>query len=376
MGLLAHHRRWWGVIAFAALLLPMLAQRLQPPQTVSEREARTLAPWPAMPRTLAELSPWPRAVDKYLGDHFGLRDMMVRGNALLRYALWSPTDSLVVFGRGRFLFFDGDAMMAQSMGLLRREAEIATFADFAADLHVRLRARGAGFVVAIPPNSATIMRSELPRWASATRTPTEYDLMLQALTARGVPVADLRPPLLQVGQGNPTYRRTDTHWNRLGSLLAFNATVAALERSDWAIDPARVFRDFEAAPAGDLARMLGVSADIADRDARIDLSSYDPPHGTVTAIDTRRETGGDLVETGRAGPTVLVLGDSFTRYYWQDAFTLHAGRYVWIHHELCDFVPEIVERYRPDIVVLAPTERFMFCWNLTQNTERQAAAAR
>lgn len=374
MGLLAPYRRWWGATVVAALLLPVLAQGLQTPQSVSEREARRLAPWPALPRTLGELSAWPRAVDSYLGDHFGLRDPMVRANALLRYALWSPTDSLVVFGRRRFMFFDGDAMMAQSMGLVRRDAEIAAFADFAAGLHARWQARGAAFVVAIPPNSATIMRSELPRWARAIRTPTEYDLMLQVLGARGVPVADLRPSLLETA--GPTYRRTDTHWTRLGALLAFNATVAALGRSDWVIDPARVFKGFEVVPGGDLARMLGVSADISDLDATIDLSSHNAPRGTVTAIDTMRETGGDLVETGRAGPTVLVLGDSFTRYYWPDAFTLHAGRYIWIHHELCDFEPEIAERYRPDVVVLAPTERFMFCWNLIAKTQRQAAAER
>jgi len=65
-------------------------------------------------------------------------------------------------------------------------------------------------------------------------------------------------------------------------------------------------------------------------------------------IDTRFESGGDFVETGRNGPTVLVIGDSFTRGFWQDYFALHAGKYIWMHHELCGFAVSVVERYAPD----------------------------
>jgi hypothetical protein len=63
----------------------------------------------------------------------------------------------------------------------------------------------------------------------------------------------------------------------------------------------------------------------------------------------------------RDGPTVLVIGDSFTRGFWQDYFSLHAGRYIWMHHELCGFAIGVVENHAPDVVILAPAERQMFC---------------
>ena len=48
--------------------------------------------------------------------------------------------------------------------------------------------------------------------------------------------------------------------------------------------------------------MLGAPDDIADRDARIDLSSYKPLPLKTAPIDTRKaETGGNVTETGRAG---------------------------------------------------------------------------
>jgi hypothetical protein len=83
---------------------------------------------------------------------------------------------------------------------------------------------------------------------------------------------------------------------------------------------------------------------------------------SAVPIDTEFEDGGDLVESGGDGPTVVVIGDSFTRGYWQDYFGLRASRYVWIHHEECGFKDGVIESYKPAIVVLAPVERQMFCW--------------
>jgi hypothetical protein len=59
---------------------------------------------------------------------------------------------------------------------------------------------------------------------------------------------------------------------------------------------------------------------------------------------------------------VFVIGDSFTRGFWQDYFGLHAGKYIWMHHELCGFAMSVVEREAPDVVILAPVERQMFCF--------------
>jgi alginate O-acetyltransferase complex protein AlgJ len=364
MGLLAGYRKFWFLIALCLLAMPMLVQGIQPREEKSEREQRTLEPPPTWPQSLKDIAAWPRTADKFLADHFGLRETLVRTNALLRYALVSPTNLLVLYGRDRQLYFDGDAMMTQSMGLVRREDDIEKFAAFTEKLHAKLRGTNTQFLVTIAPNSATIARKALPTWAKPRLRPTEYDLMLTALARHGVPTLDLRPTLLAAQKTNTIYRRTDTHWNNLGALAAYNAVVAALGKPDWTIEPEKVFHGFEPVIGGDLARMLGVSADVSDMQAKIDLAPYAPSKLAITPINQDMWGGGDLVETGRAGPTVLVLGDSFTRYFWQDYFGLHAGRYVWIHGELCNFRSELIDRYRPDIVVYAPTERFMFCWNI------------
>ena len=361
MGLLARYRRPWSAIALVLLAAPLLAQAMEAPATVSEEEARVLSPAPPWPRSLAGWLALPRDLDRFLGDHFGLREQLVRAHGVLRYAVLLPSDLRVIIGRDRWLFLAGDGTIEQATGQRLRAAAIAEFADRAAELQVRLASRGARLLVAIPPNGATINQARLPAWAAEKPAKTEYDLMLTALTERGVAAVDLRPPLLAANALRPVYRRTDTHWNRLGALVAYNASVEALGEPGWVIDPHRVFRGFEPAPGGDLARLLAIDADVSDEDAIIDLSPYRPLPTVLSRIDTQFESGGDLVETQREGPTVVVVGDSFTQGFWQDYFSLQTRRYVWIHHEQCGFVVALVEAYDPQIVILAPTERQMFC---------------
>jgi alginate O-acetyltransferase complex protein AlgJ len=365
MGLLARYRRPWSVIIVALLAVPMLVQAMQTPQVVSEGEARVLSPAPAWPRSLTQWRAWPRDAERYLADHFGLRDELVHVRAIIRFALDAlPIESPVIIGREQQLFFNKDDTIGQSTGHVMRTAEIAAFADGAAQLQARLRGADARLLVAIPPNSATILRARLPAWAGDQLRVTEYDATMAVLAQRAVAAVDLRPPLLAANSIWPVYRRTDTHWNKLGALIAYNAVVQALGRPDWTIDPRRVLRGFETVPSGDLARLLAVSALLDDEDARIDLSPYAPVPLKVSRLDTHFENGADLVETGRDGPTVLVIGDSFTdqSHGWQGYFGLHAGRYLWIHHAGCRFARAWLDHYSPDIVILAPTERYIVGW--------------
>ena len=359
MGLLARYRRYWSLLCLAVLAVPLTIQLLRPAAPASEEEARVLTAAPVWPQTARAWLALPRQLDRFFGDHFGLRTEMVRAHARLRYAADLPTDLRVIIGRDNWLFLNGDGTIEQSTGKVLREAEIARFADRAAALHAKFAGHGTRFLVAIPPNGSTINRTRLPAWAADAPQVTEYDLMVRALRARGVAVVDLRPPLFAASA--PVYRRTDTHWNKYGALVAYNTVVGALGRSDWIIDAARVLRGFAPVAGGDLARLLALSGDLKDEDAEIDLAPYGARPIEVQPFATQFEEGGDLIETGRDGPTILVLGDSFTRGFWQEYFALHAKRYVWMHHEQCAFKERVVEETKPDIVILAPVERQMFC---------------
>ncbi len=362
MGLLARYRRPWVLIAVALLAVPVIVQAMSARDGVSEGEARALSQPPALPASWQDWRALPRRLDRFLADHFGLRRELVRAHGLLRHAAWLPTDLRVIYGRDGWLFLNDGGTIEQATGRLLRHSEIARFADGAAALRQWLADRNVQLLVAIPPNSPTIMRARLPAWAAEPPAVSEYDLMMTALAERGVQAVDLRRPLLAANTVHPLYRRTDTHWNHLGALTAFNAVADALGKPGWSIDPARALRGFHTVPGGDLARLLAVSDHVTDEEAIIDLSFLSPATATtISSVETQFESGGKLIETDRSGPAVLVLGDSFTQDFWDPYFSLHVSRYIWMHHEHCRFARSVIQAQAPRIVILAPTERLMFC---------------
>lgn len=360
--LLKRYRRWWGAALALALAVPMLAQVLLSAPQMSGEEARELAPRPDLPRTIKAFEAWPRRMDAFLADHFGFRLAFAALNGAVRYTLASPVGQ-VLLGKDRWMFFRGDGMVEQSMGLLQRRNDLRHFLDTMGRLNKEYSARGIRFAVVAPPNATSVMLDRVPAWLDAKTTRTEYDDLIAGLERRGVPHADLRKILRVANARQPVYLSTDTHWNRLGALIAFNATVPLVGRSDWAVDPQTAFGGFEARASGDLARMMGIGALIHDRDARLDLAPSKKATFRTAPLETQRGSGGNVTVTGHDGPSVVIIGDSFTEHAWREFFAPHVSRLVWMHHEMCDFVPAIVDAQKPDIVIFAATERFTFCWN-------------
>jgi alginate O-acetyltransferase complex protein AlgJ len=355
MGLISGYRRPWIIVLLALLATPMVAHIIASRDTVSEGEARVLTPMPVWPRSIADWSEWPRQFDRFLVDHFGFRNQLISAYGALKYAFFSPVSHDVLYGRDNWLFYNGDSAIEQSGGLVIRNGRVDKFADFAARLAARLRRKNIAFLVTSPPNTATIVRHKLPSWAEAKPLVSEYDLVMQALAARRVAALDLRPALAAANRMFPIYRRTDSHWNRLGALIAYNEVVAALGHLDWSIDARVALRGFIPTRGGDLARLLSISTLVEDMEASLDLSASPQRFAQAAA----REQIADSEKTGTA---VLVIGDSFTNdSFWRAFFDRHASRYEFTSHGGCGFDAAIIDRFNPDIVVLAVTERYLFC---------------
>ena len=68
-----------------------------------------------------------------------------------------------------------------------------------------------------------------------------------------------------------------------------------------------------------------------------------------------------VVTTGKPGPTIMVIGDSFTAGHFPAMLSQHVGRAIWINHHRCDFNWKWIDIFHPDEVWWAPTERFLLC---------------
>src|SRR3989442_1712996 len=79
-----------------------------------------------------------------------------------------------------------------------------------------------------------------PAGGAEALSATDTGEMRRPPPERGAAAANRGPPLAAANATNPVYRRTDTHWNKLGALVGYNVVVSALGKPEWVIAPARV----------------------------------------------------------------------------------------------------------------------------------------
>jgi hypothetical protein len=223
-----------------------------------------------------------------------------------------------------------------------------------------LAARGVRLVVASPPNSATIYEDQLPIWARGGGRRTEYDVFLDDLAARGVPAVDLRPVLRAARTQGQVYYMHDTHWTFRGALAGFNAVVAATGHPDWRLEPTFALGPPVTRRGGDLSRMLGVNDEVTESDEELTLSS-----GRKELLSS--EPFGTYVERAdRPGPTIMIIGDSFTEDFFAPMVLQHAASVVWVYHQFCGFDWKWIGQFHPDEIWWMPTERAILCKESTR----------
>jgi alginate O-acetyltransferase complex protein AlgJ len=353
---LRRYRRYFVLLAFGLLATPLVVGLVKPdsPQAVL-KEGRYLAPAPKAPVRGADWIGLPKQVDAYLRDHFGLRQVLIRTNKDLTKPLLGAGNDLVMLGRDGRMFYLGEDAVRQSSGLIVRDRRVADAADMIGRMNEELRARGVRFLVAMPPNGASIYPDDLPHWAQNPGKLTEYDLLLSKLAAKNVPTVDLRSAVKLARAEGPVFYKHDTHWTPRGALAAFNAIVEADAHPDWRLSPAAALGPPVLRKGGDLARMFGVSDGVTEYAEEQTL-----PHGRKVPLSS--DILGDFSETtDKPGSTVLILGDSFTGLYFPPMLLTHVSKVVWLHHRLCGFDWNEVEKYHPDEVWWMPTERFLVC---------------
>ena len=354
--MIARSRRYFALVAAILVAAPLVVGLVAPdgPAAVL-KEGRRLAPAPALPSTGAEWLALPAALDAYLKDHFGLRQTLIRAHKdLTKPMLGTGSDSVLV-GRDGRMFYLGEEAVRQSAGLVLRDARVAYSVDLVAAMNVALAKRGVRFLAASPPNSSTVYQDDLPDWAQNHGRRTEYDLFLQGLAANGVRTVDLRRVMAEAEAEGPAYYRHDTHWTARGALAAFNAVVESAGHPDWRLGPGAALDPPAPRKGGDLARLLGVQDAVSEEVQDLKL-----PQGEK-ALLTADPYGDYQQVSGRPGPTVLILGDSFTAAHFEPMLLPHVGRVVWMSHQHCGFDWGAIDRFHPDEVWWMPTERFLVC---------------
>jgi alginate O-acetyltransferase complex protein AlgJ len=350
------YRRHLALLAFGLLATPLVVGIVKPdsPESIL-KEGRTLAPAPNAPVSRGDWLKLPEEIDAYLRDHFGFRQVLIRTHKDVTRPLLGFGNDTVLIGRDGRMFYLGEETVRQSAGLLVRDQRVACATDMLVHMNQELQARSIRFLVAPPPNGATIYQDDLPHWAQNPGKPTEYDLLLANLAAKGVPAVDLRPAVKKARNQGPVFYMHDTHWTFRGALAAYNAIAEADSHPEWRIEPGFALGPMNLRKGGDLARMFGVGDAVSEFAEELTL-----PQGKKVLQSS--DPFGDFTETSeKAGPTILILGDSFTGGYLPAMILQHAHRVIWMDHKSCGFDWSEVETYHPDEVWWMPNERFLVC---------------
>ncbi len=360
MPLFAPLRRWLVLAILAALVVPSLGMLVVHPRATSMGEKRVLAPRPAAPSSLSAWVAFPRNVDAYLRDHFAFRTALTTADARLRWRLGGQlAGGKVVRGHGNWLVMT-DELLHVTGGEVRTD-EADDYADFICDMNRRLRARGVVMAASIAPSPGAIYPEALPDWVPKG-SPSEYDLSMARERACGVTAGDLRPALIAAKPSGAIYYHHDTHWTPKGALIAYNDLVRAIGRPDW-VTPASTLpwrRGRE--DNSDLVALSGM------KDVKRDL--IDLPDLSARRTGVRRMVSGihdydvqsAFTETeANPGPTVLFIGDSYSREFMAPYFAPHVGRFVWMHQQWCGFDWRIFDIVKPDDVIVMPVDRAARC---------------
>ena len=301
----------------------------------------------------------------YIQDNFSFRASLPLVRLSVREAFGSPDLRPVYVGRDGQLFSTLQLAPEQSAGLLRREVAVERFVALMAAMNRRLTPMGTRLVVALPPNAQSVDLAFLPKWQDRiTPGRTEYSIMLDALKADGIAAVDLRA-VLRAEPGQRRYRANDTHWNNLSAVLAFNAVMRAAGHPDWQVDVDQVVGPMAPFVIGDLGQVLRRPTPLPDENQVLNLKPP-VPHAPIPGATGRHEFKGFnpfVLRYADSGPRVLILGDSFTINNWPRLFALTpVSEVAWMHFSSftlgsCDFSFRDLERFQPDLVIVARTER-------------------
>ena len=300
----------------------------------------------------------------YFNDNFGLRNSLIRINALINFHLLnkSPVPDVVI-GKNGWLFYNSakdGVNLPDFMGSVPFSADdIKSIEIKMKTLQEEFRKRKIVFVVALAPSKHTIYPEMLPDEVLSKKGKlTRADQIDEVLPRIGVRFVDLRNELTREKESNkiPLYYLTDTHWNNLGAFYGYQRLADAIHQ-ELPNFRGLSYDDFdvkvERNPGeGDIANMVSMCGTLTD--FIVKFIQKRPAKATAVKSDYGDISIGYEVNDTTL-PKLLVFRDSFFSAlipFLTESFS----RSVFLSQLFVDL--SIVDKEKPNVVVLEFVERY------------------
>ena len=224
-----------------------------------------------------------------------------------------------------------------------------------------VEANGGQLLLVAAPYKNTVYPENVPAGIQPIGNVSQLDQILDRLKTSSIPVLDLRPALFAAKENGHIYYATDSHWNDLGGLAAYQAIIQALQPSFPDLSP-HPLSDFEITYQEpkqlDLSYIIGSTS---LKEKRVQLI---PLFKQTARFDSMILPSGRHVTFARTPnpdlPSALFFHDSFL-YSVMPFLSEHFSRTYYVDMLAGDHVlpPAWVEQLQPDIVVIVLNEHFL-----------------
>jgi hypothetical protein len=373
---------WIIVLIFLGTIsTPLVVTCFQEDKLLSSTEKRPLAQFPPLPDDTKTVQQYPRELERYFNDQFGLREFFLHAFSRLKELIGDteinssqgkvPTENTVRGKNGWFFLnrvWDGDPIADYRNISLYSEVDLLRATFIFAARNDWLRRHGARYLLFFAPNKHTVYAEYMPDYIVKQGQISSMDQLYEALARyTSVPFVDLRN-VLQKGKKDAhlywknrkeeaaLYYKKDSHWNAAGADLVQFAVARRLEKMfpGLIIPEKRPLEDFT---------MLGFTGDISLIMGRKDEEAYGPhiTGGRCTTATTEELAKRQLVTTCATGKlNALIFHDSFftipLKAFFADYFA--KTTFLWQSMSQQAFLDQL-QQGRIDVVIEERAERFL-----------------
>lgn len=167
-----------------------------------------------------------RLVKRYLRQHYGAKDFMLRQGAYIRVSIFgqSPNRNVIIGKSGWLFYYNEEIREMFHNNTLASASHVRIWKDYFLREARAASSVGALYCVVICPNKASIYPEFLPDTLPHAQAAKITDAIIQSIEdAPNISVLDLRPVLREEKQRGRLFHKTDTHWNELGGFVASQA---------------------------------------------------------------------------------------------------------------------------------------------------------
>lgn len=298
----------------------------------------------------------------YFNDRLPFKNQLVAMNSAIDYyGFHSSSSSKVIVGKNGWLFYN-DPQDGNPIACYKGEDRLTNeqLANIAATLETsrdNFLKEGIEFVIFIAPNKERIYQEDMPSYYGK---PSEqyaalqiYQYLKEHTDLRIIyPEGLLRDSVLQYGEYDLLYHKTDTHWNALGAYIGMEPLFKELGIDMPSIDDSGMDIVESKDDPGDLATMLNLGK-------MINPGKNDVPKGyNEHHVENEKwDFGTEFVyHASGADPRKLFMRRDSFGSAMSDILGSQFDNSIMVHQNV--YTNDMVKEQKPDVFILETVERY------------------